>query len=38
MSGDPERFIPAPQLVGYGALPANWRVGTGPLSDPEVTA
>jgi Amt family ammonium transporter len=38
MYGYPEQFIPAPELVGYGALPANLRVGTGPLSDPEVTA
>ena len=37
MYGYPEQFIPAPELVGYGAVPEE-RVGTGPLSDPEVTA
>ncbi len=37
MYGYPEQFIPAPELVGYGAVPSE-RVGTGPLSDPEVTA
>jgi Amt family ammonium transporter len=37
MYGYPEQFIPAPELVGYGALPAGMRLGTGPMSDPEVT-
>ncbi|MEI6447615.1 MAG: ammonium transporter [Actinomycetes bacterium] len=37
MYGYPEQFIPAPELMGYGAVPEE-RVGTGPLSDPEVTA
>jgi Amt family ammonium transporter len=37
MYGYPEQFIPAPELVGYGALPAALRIGTGPMSDPEVT-
>lgn len=37
MYGYPEQFIPAPELVGYGAVPAVERIGTGPLSDPEVT-
>ncbi|CAB4867723.1 unannotated protein [freshwater metagenome] len=38
MYGYPEQFIPAPELVGYGAVPALDRIGTGPVSDPEVTA
>jgi Amt family ammonium transporter len=38
MYGYPEQFIPAPELVGYGAVPASMRLGTGPMSDPEVTA
>lgn len=38
MYGYPEQFIPIPELVGYGAVPANLRIGTGPLSDPDVTA
>jgi len=38
MYGYPEQFIPAPELVGYGAMPANLRIGTGPVSDPEATA
>jgi Amt family ammonium transporter len=38
MYGYPEQFIPAPELVGYGAVPAGMRLGTGPMSDPEVTA
>jgi Amt family ammonium transporter len=38
MYGYPEQFIPAPELVGYGAVPAGLRLGTGPMSDPEVTA
>jgi Amt family ammonium transporter len=37
MYGYPEQFIPAPELVGYGAAPAALRLGTGPMSDPEVT-
>jgi Amt family ammonium transporter len=37
MYGYPEQFIPAPELVGYGAVPAGLRLGTGPMSDPEVT-
>jgi ammonium transporter, Amt family len=37
MYGYPEQFIPAPELVGYGAMPAGLRIGTGPMSDPEVT-
>jgi ammonium transporter, Amt family len=37
MYGYPEQFIPAPELVGYGAVPAMMRLGTGPMSDPEVT-
>jgi Amt family ammonium transporter len=37
MYGYPEQFIPAPELVGYGAMPAGLRLGTGPMSDPEVT-
>jgi Amt family ammonium transporter len=37
MYGYPEQFIPAPELVGYGAVPASLRLGTGPMSDPEVT-
>jgi Amt family ammonium transporter len=37
MYGYPEQFIPASELVGYGATPAHDRIGTGPLSDPEVT-
>ena len=37
MYGYPEQFIPAPELIGYGAVPAVERIGTGPLSDPEVT-
>ena len=38
MYGYPEQFIPAPELVGYGAVPALERIGTGPVSDPEATA
>ncbi|MHB1538601.1 MAG: ammonium transporter [Solirubrobacteraceae bacterium] len=38
MYGYPEQFIPTPELVGYGAVPAGLRIGTGPLSDPDVTA
>ncbi|MEI6446597.1 MAG: ammonium transporter [Actinomycetes bacterium] len=38
MYGYPEQFIPAAELSGYGAVPASQRVGTGPVSDPEVTA
>lgn len=38
MYGYPEQFIPMPELVGYGAVPASLRIGTGPLSDPDVTA
>ena len=38
MYGYPELFIPASELVGYGATPAYDRIGTGPLSDPEVTS
>jgi Amt family ammonium transporter len=38
MYGYPEQFIPAPELVGYGAVSALDRIGTGPVSDPEVTA
>ena len=30
-------FIPAPELVGYGASTPGQRFGTGPMSDPEVT-
>lgn len=37
MYGYPEQFIPIPELVGYGAVPASMRIGTGPLSDPDVT-
>lgn len=37
MYGYPEQFIPMPELVGYGAVPASLRIGTGPLSDPDVT-
>jgi ammonium transporter, Amt family len=37
MYGYPEQFIPAPELVGYGAVSAGARFGTGPMSDPEVT-
>jgi Amt family ammonium transporter len=37
MYGYPEQFIPAPELVGYGAMPAALRFGTGPMSDPETT-
>jgi Amt family ammonium transporter len=37
MYGYPEQFIPASELVGYGAFSAHDRIGTGPLSDPEVT-
>ena len=37
MYGYPEQFIPAPELVGYGATSAGQRFGTGPMSDPEVT-
>ncbi len=37
MYGYPEQFIPATELMSFGAL-AEERVGTGPLSDPEVTA
>jgi Amt family ammonium transporter len=37
MYGYPEQFIPAPELVGYGAMPAALRFGTGPMSDPEAT-
>jgi Amt family ammonium transporter len=37
MYGYPEQFIPAPELVGYGATTAAQRFGTGPMSDPEVT-
>jgi ammonium transporter, Amt family len=37
MYGYPEQFIPAPELVGYGAAAAGTRFGTGPMSDPEVT-
>jgi ammonium transporter, Amt family len=37
MYGYPEQFIPAPELFGYGSVEAVDRVGTGPLSDPEVT-
>ncbi len=38
MYGYPEQFIPASELVGYGASAAEDRMGTGPLSDPEATA
>jgi len=38
MYGYPEQFIPAAELTGYGAIPALDRFGTGPVSDPEVTA
>ena len=38
MYGYPEQFIPSPELIGYGAVPASLRIGTGPLSDPDVTA
>jgi ammonium transporter, Amt family len=38
MYGYPEQFIPGAELVGYGAVPAGLRLGTGPMSDPEVTA
>jgi Amt family ammonium transporter len=37
MYGYPEQFIPGAELVGYGAMPAGLRLGTGPMSDPEVT-
>ncbi|WP_445149927.1 ammonium transporter [Baekduia sp. Peel2402] len=37
MYGYPEQFIPAPELVGYGASTPGQRFGTGPMSDPEVT-
>jgi Amt family ammonium transporter len=37
MYGYPEQFIPGAELVGYGAVPAGLRLGTGPMSDPEVT-
>jgi Amt family ammonium transporter len=37
MYGYPEQFIPAAELFSYGAVPAGERVGTGPVSDPEVT-
>jgi Amt family ammonium transporter len=37
MYGYPEQFIPAPELVGYGSVAAGLRMGTGPMSDPEVT-
>jgi len=36
MYGYPEQFIPAAEF-GYGGVPAPERVGTGPISDPEVT-
>ena len=38
MYGYPEQFIPAAELFGEGGAPADERIGTGPLSDPEVTA
>ncbi|MCW3039704.1 MAG: ammonium transporter [Solirubrobacterales bacterium] len=38
MYGYPEQFIPASELVGYGASPGLDRLGTGPLSDPEPAA
>ena len=38
MYGYPEQFIPAAELAGYGAVPSLERFGTGPVSDPEVTA
>jgi Amt family ammonium transporter len=38
MYGYPEQFIPAAELTGYGAVPSLERFGTGPVSDPEVTA
>jgi Amt family ammonium transporter len=37
MYGYPEQFIPAPELVGYGAASAGLPLGTGPMSDPEIT-
>lgn len=37
MYGYPEQFIPASELVGYGREAPEDRIGTGPLSDPEVT-
>jgi hypothetical protein len=38
MYGYPEQFIPAAELFGAGITDAGDRVGTGPLSDPEVTS
>jgi Amt family ammonium transporter len=38
MYGYPEQFIPAAELFGEGIIDADDRVGTGPLSDPEVTS
>jgi Amt family ammonium transporter len=38
MYGYPEQFIPAAELFGEGIIDAEDRVGTGPLSDPEVTS
>ena len=38
MYGYPEQFIPAAELVGYGAVPVSERIGTGPVSDPEATS
>ena len=38
MYGYPEQFIPGAELVDYGAVPAGMRLGTGPMSDPAVTA
>jgi Amt family ammonium transporter len=36
MYGYPEQFIPAPELVGYGAVPAASRASTGaPLAKPK---
>ncbi len=37
MYGYPEQFIPAPELVGYGAVPVWSGSVPVPLSDPEVT-
>ncbi len=38
MYGYPEQFIPAAELFGEAIAAAGERIGTGPLSDPDVTA
>jgi Amt family ammonium transporter len=35
MYGYPEQFIPAPELVGYGAVPAASRNSTGAIATPK---